>query len=380
MRLTLVSETYLPQVNGVSRTLSYLVSFLRERGDTVQLIHPDYGQPSESADDVRVRSVALPFYRDVLVPLPPFGAVHRRIAEFAPDIIHIATEATLGLSVLRFARRAGIPLVSSFHTNFDEYSRHYHLGWARGTIWRYLRWFHNATRETYVPSRVTIDDLTGRGFERLVLWPRGVDATLFRPDRPGRAAIRAAWNLGPEDILIGHVSRLAHEKNVTYLGAALRQVLEARPRAHVLVVGDGPSRGELEGQLGPRARFVGFQSGQMLADHYAAADLFAFASKTETFGNVVLEALSSGLPVVALGAGGVASIVESGQTGVLVEPEAPPDQFASQIIGLIDDQPRRREMGHQARCYAERQTWSAINERLRDRYQQAAMPRGASMS
>ena len=368
MRLTLVTETFAPQVNGVSRTLGQLVNHLERAGDTVQVIHPDYGKPPAGPDHHLVRSRPLPFYREVSVPLPPFGAVHRAIDAFRPDVIHVATEATLGLSSLRRALRRRVPVVSSFHTNFDQYCDHYRLGWAKGAAWRYLRWFHNRTRETYVPSRATIADLEARGFERLVLWPRGVDGTLFRPDRPGRAKVREALGFGPDDVVIGHVSRLAPEKNVSYLAQALRAVGEARPDVRFLFVGDGPARAELEQEMGPNARFVGYQGGEDLADHYAAADLFAFASLTETFGNVVLEALASGLPVVAVRAGGVGEIGRSGETGILVEPSSPPSQMANALLGLVDSPALRHEMAESARAYALDQTWAAIMGRLRDRY------------
>jgi glycosyltransferase involved in cell wall biosynthesis len=379
MRLTLVTETFAPQVNGVSRTLGQLVHHMEKAGDEVQVVHPNYGQASTRAHDHQVASFVLPFYREVSVPFPPFRAVHRAIDAFRPDVVHVATEITLGLSALRYSLRREIPTVSSFHTNFDQYCDHYRLGWAKGLAWRYLRWFHNRTRETYVPSRATIEELEARGFERLVLWPRGVDGQLFRPDRPGRAKVREALGFGPDDVVIGHVSRLAAEKNVMHLAQALREVGEARPDARFLFVGDGPARSELEEEMGPNARFVGYQGGEDLADHYAAADLFAFASLTETFGNVVLEALASGLPSVVIRAGGVGEIVRSGETGILIEPEDPPSQMARALIGLVDDPTLRREMAEAARAYALSQTWDAIMGRLRDRYL-AVADRGAPVA
>ncbi len=368
MRLTLVTETFAPQVNGVSRTLGQLVDHLERSGDAVQVVHPDYGKPKGGVDHHLVKAWPLPFYREVSVPLPPFGPVHRAIDAFRPDLIHVATEVTLGLSSLRLALRRKIPVVSSFHTNFDQYCDHYRLGWAKGTAWRYLRWFHNRTLETYVPSRATIADLEARGFERLVLWPRGVDGSLFRPDRPGRDRVRRALGFEPDDVVIGHVSRLAAEKNVGHLAEALKAVGEGRPNVRFLFVGDGPARADLEAKMGPNARFVGYKGGEDLADHYAAADLFAFASLTETFGNVVLEALASGLPVVAVRAGGVGEIVRSGETGILVEPIDPPSQMAGALLGLVDNPSLRREMAEAARAYALTQTWGAIMGRLRDRY------------
>jgi glycosyltransferase involved in cell wall biosynthesis len=370
MRITIVTETYFPQVNGVSRTLRELVRHLTDRGDEVQLIHPDYGEAVEGSEHAHaVRSVMLPFYKELYLPLPPFRAVHRAIDAFRPDLVHIATEATLGLSALRFALKRRLNIVSSFHTNFDQYSRHYRVGWARGVIGGYLRWFHNRTRETYVPSLATIRELEGFGFERLVLWKRGVDASTFRPDRPGRHEIRRALGWSPEDTVIAYVSRIAPEKNVDYLADALSIVAARRPEARILMVGDGPSRAALERRLGTTARFVGYKTGQDLADHFAAADLFAFSSLTETFGNVVLEAMASGLPVVALRAGGVGETVRSGETGLLVEPAEPPDRLADALLSLVGRPDERRRMADEARRYAESQSWDAIMGGLRDRYQ-----------
>jgi len=368
VRITLVTETYVPQVNGVSRTLGQLVRVLTEAGDVVQLVHPDYGEAATREHQHLIRSVNLPFYKELYLPLPPFGKVRRSIDAFAPDLVHIATEATLGLGIQIHALRRGLPTVSSFHTNFDQYTAHYRVGWARGTIWRYLRWFHNRTRETYVPSRATISDLKARGFERLVLWPRGVDGGVFRPDREGRATVRNALGFRPEDVVIGHVSRIAAEKNVEYLADALALVAAARPEARLLLVGDGPARPGLEKRLGAAARFVGYRSGGDLADHYAAADVFAFASLTETFGNVILEAMASGLPVVALRAGGPGDTVRPGETGLLVEPTDPPAKFADALIGLVDDATARRRMADAARAYALSQTWEVIMGGLRERY------------
>jgi glycosyltransferase involved in cell wall biosynthesis len=369
MRVCLVTETYFPQVNGVSRTLGQLVRTLRARGDHVRLIHPDYGQPADDPSTRLVRSFSLPFYKELHLPLPPFRSTLRAIDEFEPDIVHIATEATLGLAVLRHVTRRGFATVSSFHTNFDQYSAHYRVGFARGIIWRYRRWFHNRTLETYVPSRATIADLEARGFERLVLWPRGVDGTLFRPERPGRDRVRSALGIGPDQVVVAYVSRVAAEKNVEYLAEALELVEAARPEVRLLFVGDGPARPDLERRLGANARFVGYRSGDDLADHYAAADLFAFSSLTETFGNVVLEAMASGLPVVALRAGGVGEIVRPGETGTLLDPADPPRAFADAILAFVDDRDLLRATAQAARSYALSQIWDEIMGALRVRYQ-----------
>ena len=368
MRVTLVTETYFPQVNGVSRTLGQLVRCMTEAGDEVQVVHPNYGDPPATGTTHLGPAFSLPFYKELYLPRPPFGKVFKAIDAFEPDIIHIATEATLGLSALRHVLARRIPVVSSFHTNFDQYTDHYRVGFAKGWIWRYLRWFHNRTIETYVPSLTTIRELESKGFERLVLWPRGVDANLFRPDREARASLRESLGFQPDDVVIGYVSRIAAEKNIHYLAQALERVERDRPAVRFLFVGDGPSRPDLEKRLGPRAKFVGYKSGEDLADHYSAADIFAFTSKTETFGNVVLEAMASGLPVVALRAGGVGDTIRHDETGLLVGSEEPPAVFADALLSLIDNQDRRRRLGQGARDYAQSQSWDHIMQRLRERY------------
>jgi glycosyltransferase involved in cell wall biosynthesis len=295
--------------------------------------------------------------------------VHRAVGAFRPDIVHIATEATLGYSLLRYGLKHRLPVVSSFHTNFDQYSGHYRVGWAKTLIWRYLRWFHNCTRETYVPSHTTIRDLQERGFERLELWRRGVDSELFRPDRAGRLEVRRARGWSPEDLVITYVSRIAPEKNVDYLADALAIVASRKREVKLLFVGDGPSRRALEARIGKIAHFAGYRQGAELADHYAAGDLFAFSSRTETLGNVVLEAMASGLPVVALKAGGVAETVQSGSTGILVEPDQPAHRFAAAILWLIEQSDERRRMSEAARAFAVSQSWHALMSDLRGRYQ-----------
>jgi glycosyltransferase involved in cell wall biosynthesis len=368
MRVTIVTETYFPQLNGVSRTLGQLARVLRASGDLVQLVYPDYGVAAESEGDCLVRSVVPPFYRELHLPLPPFGKVHKAIHAFRPHLVHIATEAFLGLSVLRYARARRIPTVSSYHTNFDQYSAHYRIGWARGTVWRYLRWFHNQAVETYVPTQATADALRARGFEGLVVWPRGVDSRQFRPDRPGRQSVREALGFKPSDLVIAHVSRLAAEKNIGYLAEALEITAQSRPQVRLLIVGDGPERVALVDRLGPHARLVGYRSGEELADHYAAADLFAFSSRTETFGNVVLEAMASSLPVVALCAGGPAETVVHGETGFLVGPDEPPPIFADALVRLVDNREQRLRMARAARTFALGRSWETVMGDLRERY------------
>ena len=312
-----------------------------------------------------------PFTRSCIFLCPLSDRSDGRSTPFVPISFTLPQKRRWGSACCATLSRRQIPTVSSFHTNFDQYCRHYRVGWAKGTIWRYLRWFHNRTRETYVPSRTTIKSLESLGFERLVLWPRGVDGTLFRPDRPGREEIRSRLGWGAGDLVISYVSRLAPEKNVSYLAEALAIVAAQQPDVRILLVGDGPSRGELEARLGPLVHFAGYRTGHELADYYAAGDIFAFSSVTETFGNVVLEAMASGMPVVALRAGGVGDTVRHETTGLLVEPTDPSTRFAEALLRLVADSDQRRLMSQAARAHAQSQSWDAIMGGLRERYELA---------
>ena len=369
MRVTLVTETYFPQVNGVSRTLSELVRFLTQNGDDVQLIYPDYGM---AVDGERGPSGAVDRPAVLQGASSPAAAVchgTRAIESFRPDVIHIATEATFGWSVLRRALRRRLAVVSSFHTNFDQYSLHYGVGWARALIWRYLRWFHNNTMETYVPSEKTIADLESRGFERAVLWRRGVDSSLFRPDRPGRHEVRRALGWSPDDVVISYVSRIAAKRTSITWPMPWRSWRRNGPMSAFSWLATGRLGRPSSSGSARFAHFAGYLQGEKLSDYYAASDIFAFSSLTETFGNVVLEAMASGLPVVAVRAGGVGETVRSGRTGILIEPSEPPATFASALLGLIDRPETRSEMAQAAREYALSQSWDAIMGGLRERYQ-----------
>lgn len=380
MRIAIVTETFPPQINGVSRTLSRLVDHLHQRGHELLVVHPYYdGETYSGADGAEIKVVTLkawplPFYREVLVPRPPFGAYKKAIDAFKPDLVHIATEGWLGLSALRFCRRRGYQVVSSYHTNFDAYAGHYRLKWAMPLVRAYLRWFHNRTLATFVPSATIIDALKATGFERLRLWPRGVDGDLFRPDRPGAAEVRARFGIAQGATVIGHCGRLAAEKNIGYLGQALAGVLKRNAGCHVLIIGDGPQRQSLEKLLANepgaegRVHFTGYLTGNALADAYAAMNMFAFASRTETFGNVILEAMASGLPVVALAEGGPVDVVQDGRTGRLLGAEEVPEAMSAVLLGWAEAAGLRQTLATEARSYAESQTWYEIMGRLENDY------------
>lgn len=366
LRITLVSETFPPEINGVANTLGRLSEGLRQRGHQVEIVRPRQASDARGDDDqdlLLCRGWALPGYPGLQWGEVSMHKLWRRWRKRRPDVLYIATEGPLGLSALRAARRLGIAVVSGFHTNFPQYSGQYGLGLLARLLTHYLRWFHRRTAATLVPSVSQQLELERRGFERLALMARGVDACLFNPARRSQA-LRASWGLEAEDIAVMHVGRLAAEKNLGLLRPCMEALQSTYPqlRLRLVVVGDGPQRAPLEKQL-PDAVFCGAQRGETLAEHYASGDLFLFPSLTETFGNVVLEALASGLAVVAYDEAAAAQHIRHGHNGALAMPG---DQaaFIDAACWLLEEHETLRRVRLNARQHASRQGWPAIVEQF----------------
>lgn len=295
MKITFVTDTYLPQANGVATTLSRLIAGLRERGNTVDLIRPSFLACEE--EGMRVPSVALPGYPEVRVGLPIRLLLQYRWTRQRPDIIYVATETPLGASAVNAARAMDIPVATGFHTNFQEYVAHYRLPLLERATLSYLRRLHNRSDATFVPAYDVIHRLEGQGFENLRLLPKGVDTRHFHPRNRDRA-LREAWGATEDSPVALYVGRIAAEKNLPLIVRSFRALAERHPGFRGVFVGDGPKLKELQAQH-PEFIYAGTRFGEDLARHYASADLFIFPSMTETFGNVTLEAMASGLAVVA---------------------------------------------------------------------------------
>ncbi|PWB34850.1 glycoside hydrolase [Pseudomonas sp. SDI] len=366
LRVTLISETFPPEINGVANTLGRLSEGLCLRGHQVELV-----RPRQAGDAPGVGGAGLLLCRGWPLPGYPglqWGEVSmhkllRRWRRERPDVLYIATEGPLGLSALRAARRLGIAVVSGFHTNFQQYSHLYGLGLLTRLLTHYLRWFHRRTHTTLVPSASQRVELERRGFERLTLMARGVDSQLFNPARRSQA-LREQWGLDENDIALLHVGRLAPEKNLGLLGQCLTALRQTYPqqRMRLIVVGDGPQRATLQQQL-PDALFCGTQRGEALAEHYASGDIFLFPSLTETFGNVVLEALASGLGVVAFDEAAAAQHIRHGHSGALAMP-GDTAAFIDATSWLLEDRETLRRVRLNARQHASRQGWPAIVEQF----------------
>ena len=368
MRIGLVSDTYTPQVNGVTTVVRRIVSLLRAQGHEAVVVAPQYPGPATPPDsrELRIPSLAFPLYPDIRMSLPPFRQVAELFDAAPPDVVHVHTEGALGLAGRRWALRQGVPLVTTYHTNFPEYSRHYGVGFLEPVVWRWLRWFHRPAAVTFTPGQAVRDDLVRRGLSHAALWGRGVDPQFFHPARRDNSWRR--WLAGGDNTLIVlHVGRLAHEKNLGVLIEAWRRAYTALgPRATFVVAGEGPEARRIESRL-PFVRLLGFLPREDLATLYASADVTVFPSHTETCGLVALEAMASGSTVIAADAGGFRESIQSGTTGLLV-PAHEPHRYSDAIVALADDAATRFALAAAARDYALSRDVARENAELLDRY------------
>ncbi len=359
MRVALVTETYPPEVNGVAMTLSRIVGGLRARGNVVEVVRPrQKHEPAASpADDFVVPGVAIPFYNALRIGLPVAMRLEARWREWRPDVVHVATEGPLGLASLAAAGRLGLPVTSSFHTNFHAYGGHYGVAALRDATLAYLRWFHNRTRCTLAPTRQMVAELAAERFRGLAVMARGVDTVLFDPARRDEA-LRASWGAGPEAPVALYVGRIAAEKNLGLAVEAFLRLRRREPRLRFVLVGDGPAKEALQ-KAHPDFHYAGMRRGAELAAHYASGDLFLFPSVTETFGNVVTEALASGLVAVAYDYAATREHVREGGNGFAAS-FGDPEAFHAAAGRALDARAGWPEIRASARTTALGLTWDSV--------------------
>jgi glycosyltransferase involved in cell wall biosynthesis len=377
LKITLVTETFPPEINGVAMTLGHLVEGLAQRGHAVTVARPRQSKADQPRADGLFREtlfpgLPIPGYTMLRLGLPARGKFLRRWREDRPDMVHIATEGPLGYTALLAARKLGIPISSSFHTNFHSYSRHYGFAFLTRPALGYLRYFHNRTLVTLSPTAELNEELTRDGFTNMRLMSRGVNTHVFSPAHRSDA-LRRQFGAAPDDLLVVHVSRLAAEKNYPLLFESFAAIHAAHPSARFVIVSDGPLRRKLARKY-PYAHFTGFLPRAELATHYASADLFLYPSLTETFGNVVTESMASGLPVVAFNYAAAARYIRHRENGWHV-PLDNRDAFIRGAVELAADRALRQRLGAAARLTAEGISWDAVIDRLdQDLRELAALP------
>lgn len=354
MKVTFVSDTYAPQANGVARTLERLVLGLRERNHEVDVIRPAVLASDESG--LGVRSFPLPGYDGLHVGFSSTFELTDRWKLNRPDVIYVATETPLGIAAIMAARDLRIPVVTGFHTNFQQYLSYYRLPGLEPLATAYLRTIHNWSLRTYVPCADVLQELEAQGFDNLALLPKGVDTRFFNPAKRD-AHLRREWGVGDHETVGLYVGRMAPEKNLSLVAQAFTQMRELSPGFKGVFVGDGPQRAELEKQY-PEFIFAGCRTGEDLARHYASADTFVFASTTETFGNVVLEAIASGLVTVAYRYAAAREHLVDGKNG-FTAPLDDEEAFLDRCRHALD----RRHWGdirENARQTARQVSWSRV--------------------
>ncbi|MCU0636165.1 MAG: glycosyltransferase family 1 protein [Gemmatimonadaceae bacterium] len=352
LRLALFSDTYLPQVNGVARTLARLVDAVRATGGAVELFTSDDPAAVPIDGCTRFPSVAFWAYPQLRLAHPRAATVDRLLDAFQPTLIHAATPFGVGLAGRAAALRRGVPLVTSYHTSFAAYAAYYGLGAMAAPGWHFLRWFHNSGQRTYCPTRAIVDDLARRGFLGTALWSRGVDVQRFSP-RHRDEAWRASIGVASSDRLALYVGRLAAEKGLADALAAAAILADRRAPVRFGFVGDGPYEADVARRAPPGTWLPGVLNGDALARAYASADCFIFPSTTDTFGNVLLEAAASGVPIVAADVGPTRELLGNREMALLVPPAAP-EALADAVLA------RRRA----ARQLAEGHAWSAVWDAL----------------
>jgi len=379
VKLTLVTETFPPEVNGVAMTLQRLVTALAARGHVVEVVRPRQSKSDTPASspyaELLVPGLPCPGYAELKIGLPVNLRLKKRWRANPPDIVHVATEGPLGFAALQAARRLGIPVSSSFHTNFHAYSRHYKVGFLHDAGLAYFRWFHNRAACTFAPSADVVAALGNSGFKNLHLLGRGVDTKQFDPAHRDHE-LRQSWGAGPDTPVAICVGRLAAEKNLNLVVETWASLRVNQPDLKLVLVGDGPMRAEFK-KRHPDVHFAGVQRGEALARHYASGDLFLFASVTETFGNVVTEALASGLVLVAYDYAAARANVRDGVNGLLAKFDDPAAfrATAERSMAMREKWTQLRKSARQATLPM---SWDAIVDRFESVLNGMAAPSGSS--
>lgn len=365
MRLALFTDTFTPQLNGVSRTLERLVDETGARGGTVRVFTVSDPRVMGARTVHRSGSVRCPFYPELRIALPGARALTRAAQEFRPDLVHAATPFGLGLAGLRAARALRVPFVTSYHTHFTAYATFYGLGALTHPGWRYLRWFHNAGRRTFCPTQAVQYELRARDFTRLALWGRGVDTARFDPMRRTRA-MRHRLGVGEDTIVVAYAGRIAREKGLDAVLTAMACLRHLRSDVVFAFAGDGPYLEHCRRAARGRAVFVGRLEQDALSAFYASANIAVFPSSTDTFGNVLVESMASGLPVVAANCATTREVLGAAGTYYTADDGA---QLANVLLDLVMNPARRSALGRLSRLRARQFSWNAAFDALFAEYE-----------
>lgn len=375
LRIAVVTETYPPEINGVAMTISRMVEGLRQR-HVVELIRPrqhpqDYARNESSLQEVLATGLPIPRYPGLRLGLPAKHKLLKLWQAQRPDVVHLVTEGPLGWSALAAARKLGIPVSSDFHTNFHSYSSYYGFGWLHKAVAGYLRKLHNRANTTLVPTQELRNTLAQEGYQHLQVVARGVDTRLFHPSKRS-PTLRQQWGVADDGLAVIYVGRISPEKNLPLVLRAFQAMQLSNPALKLVLVGDGPLRAELQQQY-PQHIFAGMQTGEELAAHYASGDIFLFASMTETYGNVTVEAMASGLAVVAYRYAAAAEHIVHDENGLYAE-FGNEEKFIQLACNLANDAERINRLRIQSHLSMLQLDWQNIVDEFEQALAQLALP------
>lgn len=375
VKVAIVTETYPPEVNGVASTIARFIEGLEVLGHEITLIRPRQGLKDKPKNEMSFKEILtvgipIPGYGALRMGLPQKNTLLKTWSSNRPNLVHIVTEGPLGWAALQAAKKLNIPVCSDFRTNFDAYSAHYGLSWLKNPIQRYLRFFHNQCSFTMVPTQALKNQLLSHGFERLKVLARGVDTELFNPLKRCNG-LRNQWGIKDHEKVVLYVGRLASEKNLQVTVDAFKAMLQINPDLKMVWVGDGPQKGALELSC-PNSIFTGLQTGDSLATHYASGDIFLFSSLSETFGNVTLEAMASGLAVLAYDYAAARQFIQHGVNGFLANPNDA-NSFITESVLFIKDDVDLEKLRAQARQTTLEISWDKVTEKLEENYRDLLM-------
>ncbi|OPL08509.1 MAG: glycosyl transferase family 1 [delta proteobacterium ML8_F1] len=366
MKIAVFTDTFSPEINGVTNTLGRMTRFFDENAIEYKIFAPRYDLRDRSPHTERFYSMKFLLYPQSRFTLPNLFRVDEVLREFKPDIVQIMTEFNMGFIGLNYAKRNGIASVSNYSTNFSQYMEYYNLGFAKPALWDYLRWFHNQNKVTLCPSRETQRLLEAEGIENTDILSRGIDISDFNP-RYRNPALREKLGLGDKTALL-YVGRVSIEKDLDVLQAAYRKISrDYGDEVALIITGDGPYLEKARETFAGNTLFTGFKRGPELAEIYASCDVFVCPSSSETFGNVVLEAMASGLPVIGADAGGVGELIDHGVNGLTFE-AGNPQSLTGRLDELLKDTALRQRLASQGLSFAEGRSWQGVFSGLLETY------------
>lgn len=353
MKIAIFAGTLKENQDGVTRVVYKQVEFLKNRGVEFLGITPQTEENSLIATQEKIPYLPFPLYTAYRLSLPRMERIKRIVEQFKPDLIYLNSPCTLGYAGIKIGKELGIPIVATYHTHFPTYLRYYRLSIFNGVVWSYLRYFYNQCDIVFVPSKSVLNELKENGINNLVYLPHGVDTSLFNPNK---ADENFRNQICPRDKnLLLSVGRIVKEKNFDVLEDAMRILSERRRNFRLVVAGEGPYLRYYQKRI-PNSLFLGRLDSESLAKLYATSDIFVFPSVTESFGNVIIEAMASGLSPVVAKSFGASELIDNGDDGLLAEPNDA-KSLADNIEFLLENEYERKQIGLEAFAKAQKFSW-----------------------